>query len=327
MIIDISKKFTDELIIKVRKFVDKLDSSQREKLFFSFSDQERMNWHYTPIKKYGLTLLEMNKNQQVLAFNMIKSLLSEIGQITVDKIIELEKILDEWERIQGEKNNWNRDSGLYYFSIFGKPNNEGNPWGIRLNGHHVLVTINFSTNFISLLPSFFGANPAEIQHGNRKKERTLLNEEDIARKFIKSMNFHQSKKAILHENAPSDIITKNVIHVKKFHIEDGIKFTELFDSQKKLIEPLIKHYFRRFNDIFFSEYMKNISNLDKMRFVWAGSIVPKKPHYYSIYHPDFIIEYDNTQNGANHIHTVIRDIKNDWGENLLSLHHEKFHSN
>ena len=71
--------------------------------------------------------------------------------------------------------------------------------------------------------------------------------------------------------------------------------------------------------------MESIGNLEKMRFVWAGSLNPKKPHYYSLYHPEFIIEYDNTQNGANHIHSVIRDIRNDWGEDLLSLHHKKFH--
>ena len=242
MIIDISKTFSNELISKVLKFVDTLDSAQKEKLFFSYSDQERFNWHYTPIKKYGLALLEMSKNQQVLAFNITKFLLSEMGHITVDKIIELEKILNEWEIIQGEKNNWSRDSGLYYFSIFGKPNNDGNPWGIRLNGHHVLVTINFSSKFISL-------------------------------------NFHQSQKAILHKDAPSDIITQNVIHVKKFHIEDGIKFTDLFESQKSLVEELTKHYFRRFKDVFYSEYMESIGNLEKMRFVWAGSLNPKKPHY------------------------------------------------
>lgn len=325
MIIDISKTFSNELISKVLKFVDTLDSAQKEKLFFSYSDQERFNWHYTPIKKYGLALLEMSKNQQVLAFNITKFLLSEMGHITVDKIIELEKILNEWEIIQGEKNNWSRDSGLYYFSIFGKPNNDGNPWGIRLNGHHVLVTINFSSKFISLLPSFFGANPSEILHGDRKGKRILPNEEDIARNFIKSLNFHQSQKAILHKDAPSDIITQNVIHVKKFHIEDGIKFTDLFESQKSLVEELTKHYFRRFKDVFYSEYMESIGNLEKMRFVWAGSLNPKKPHYYSLYHPEFIIEYDNTQNGANHIHSVIRDIRNDWGEDLLSLHHKKFH--
>ena len=108
MIIDISKNFSNKLISKVIKFVDTLDSTQKEKLFFSFSDQERFNWHYTPIKKYGLALLEMSKNQQVLAFNITKFLLSEMGHITVDKIIELEKILDEWEKIQGEKNNWSR---------------------------------------------------------------------------------------------------------------------------------------------------------------------------------------------------------------------------
>ncbi|MBA30915.1 MAG: hypothetical protein CL748_00060 [Chloroflexi bacterium] len=325
MKIDISKKFTKELCARALNFIDILTSSQKEKLFFSFSDKERFNWHYTPIKKYGLTISEMNEGQQNMAFNIIKLLLSEMGHQTFKEIIELEKILYEWEKLQGEKNHWIRDSGIYYFAIFGDPNNDGTPWGIRVNGHHILITVNFSSKFISFLPSFFGANPAEILHGKRKGEKTLLKEENLARSFIKSMNFHQSTKAILHENAPADIITQNVIHVKKFHIEDGIKYSSLFDSQKLLLKTLISHYFSRFNNLVFNEYIEKLSNLEQTRFAWAGSISPKKPHYYSIYHPEFIIEYDNTQNDSNHIHTVIRDIKNDWGENLLSLHYEKFH--
>ena len=68
---------------------------------------------------------------------------------------------------------------------------------IRLNGHHVLVTINFSSKFISLLPSFFGKS-FEI-HMEIEKGKNSTKEEDIARNLVKSMNFHQSKKAILYE--------------------------------------------------------------------------------------------------------------------------------
>jgi hypothetical protein len=35
----------------------------------------------------------------------------------------------------------------------------------------------------------------------------------------------------------------------------------------------------------------------------------------------FLIEYDNTQNNANHIHCVWRDFNGDWGEDLLAEHY------
>ena len=60
--------------------------------------------------------------------------------------------------------------------------------------------------------------------------------------------------------------------------------------------------------------------LGDVRFAWAGSDAPRQGHYYVIHGPTFVIEYDNTQNGANHIHSVWRDLDNDWGDDALARH-------
>jgi Protein of unknown function (DUF3500) len=41
---------------------------------------------------------------------------------------------------------------------------------------------------------------------------------------------------------------------------------------------------------------------------------------------DLLLEYDNTQNDANHVHTVWRDRRRDWGEDLLAAHYHRAHS-
>ena len=58
---------------------------------------------------------------------------------------------------------------------------------------------------------------------------------------------------------------------------------------------------------------------------WAGPDEPGRGHYYAVRGPRTLIEYDNTQNGANHIHAVWRDPTNDWGEDILASHYQAAH--
>jgi hypothetical protein len=49
------------------------------------------------------------------------------------------------------------------------------------------------------------------------------------------------------------------------------------------------------------------------------------PHYYRVQGPTFLIEYDNTQNDSNHVHSVYRDLKNDFGMDVLREHYKTDH--
>jgi hypothetical protein len=63
---------------------------------------------------------------------------------------------------------------------------------------------------------------------------------------------------------------------------------------------------------------------EKFFFAWAGSIEPGKGDYYRIQSPEFLVEYDNTQNGNNHSHTVWRDFNGDFGADVFALHHRMY---
>jgi hypothetical protein len=63
------------------------------------------------------------------------------------------------------------------------------------------------------------------------------------------------------------------------------------------------------------------TDLGQVTFAWAGSMQQGEAHYYRIQGPSFLVEYDNTQNGANHIHTVWRDFDGDFGRDLLREHY------
>jgi hypothetical protein len=73
--------------------------------------------------------------------------------------------------------------------------------------------------------------------------------------------------------------------------------------------------------------MNNIraEEFNAIRFGWAGSTKAGKPHYYRIQGKSFLVEFDNVQNGANHIHTVWRDFNGDFGRDLIKEHYEHSH--
>ena len=66
------------------------------------------------------------------------------------------------------------------------------------------------------------------------------------------------------------------------------------------------------------------AGLDNIKFAWMGGAVKGEPHYYRIQGPSFLIEYDNTQGNANHVHSVWRDFKGDFGRDLLTEHYQLF---
>ena len=68
------------------------------------------------------------------------------------------------------------------------------------------------------------------------------------------------------------------------------------------------------------------AGLDDLTFAWAGPEEPGHGHYYAVRGPRLLIEYDNTQDEANHIHAVWRDLRGDWGEDLLAAHYRRSHA-
>jgi hypothetical protein len=180
---------------------------------------------------------------------------------------------------------------------------------------------------VAILPLFFGANPAVIRHGERKGERTLVEEQDWARSLLTSMDSAQAKMAIVDPVAPADILTTNVRSADPNVAPKGIGFGDLGDDQRDQLVALVKHYVTRASDDLSANYWREVESagFDDVTFAWAGPAGVGVPHYYAIRHPRFLIEYDNTQNEANHIHSVLRDYAHDFGEDLLAAHYRASH--
>tara|TARA_Y100000782_G_scaffold108955_1_gene133221 strand:- start:712 stop:1515 length:804 start_codon:yes stop_codon:yes gene_type:complete len=261
----------------------------------------------------------MDTVQQEAALNLLKAGFSETGYDKAETIRQLELVLFE---MSGRAF---RDTELYYFTVFGEPSEHGS-WGWRYEGHHISQhwTI-VNGNAMATSPQFFGANPAEVREGPMRGTRALGAEEDLARIFIYSLNSSQRAQAIVSKTAPDDILTTNDREAVSQR-DEGVAFGTLTAEQQQALVRLIEEYANAQPAQVAHDRLEQLyaGGMEQIKFAWMGSIERGQAHYYRIQGPTFLIEYDNTQNDANHIHSVWRDFNGDFGEDLLAAHYRKF---
>jgi hypothetical protein len=319
--------FGQESVLFANRFIAALNDVQKAETMFPFDVEERYNFHFVPMKRRGITFNEMNTQQSTLALDLLKSCLGEDSFKKTKEIMQLEVVLKELENRKPEDNY--RDPGNYHFTIFGNPSSNS-IWGWRFEGHH--ISFNFSFNkkmLVSGTPGFMGSNPAIVLNGPMAGKQVLKDESDKGFSLIQSLNEMQLKKAIIDTVAFKDILTFDKRKALLGEPE-GIKYSELSKIQQSLMLQLIRVYLHRYRHDFAEKMMKDIQKegLDNIWFAWAGYTRPEigKGSYYRVQGPTLVIEYDNTQNNANHVHSVVRDLKNDFGGDLLLEHYKKGHS-
>jgi hypothetical protein len=305
------------------QFLDSLSADQKAKVSFPFEGEERMRWHFIPNEMFprkGLMIKDMNEAQRRLAHDLLRSGLSARGYMKATSIMELEDILKVIEA--GGK--FARNKEEYLFSIFGTPAAKGR-WGWRVEGHHIsmrfAVVDGAMSGNVASSPMFLGTNPAEVQEGEKKGLRVLAEEEDAGRALVMALPADLQRQAIVNPVAPGDILTMNKNDITPLP-EQGVAYGAMASAQQALLVKLIEAYTSNMEADLAAERMAKIkaAGMDKIRFAWLGDTDKGKKHYYAVQGPTFLIEYDNTQNNGNHIHSVWRDFNGDFGRDLLREH-------
>lgn len=312
-------------------FLASLTPDQRKSASFSFDSDERLHWHFIPTEMFprnGLIIGQMNESQRKLAHELLKAGLSQRGYLTASSIMDLETVLGALEAAERASDPQGRGGAAlvrnperYFFSIFGTPSAR-DTWGWRVEGHH--VSLNFSVvggTLVAGSPSFFGSNPAEVREGPKKGLRILGAEEDAARALLKSLDATQRQKAIIDATAPGDVLTMANVNISPLG-PAGIGVDGLKPDQRDLLMKLIDVYAGYMAPDIASDRLARLkkAGMKKIVFAWAGETEPGKKHYYRIQGPSFLVEYDNTQNDGNHIHSVWREFNGDFGRDLLREH-------
>ncbi len=301
------------MAVAAERFLDSLSKDQTAKATYPFDAAERLDWHFIPRPRKGLPIKEMSAEQRALAFGLIQSGTAASGFLKVTTIMSLEAILRELEKGSGPV----RDPELYYLTIFGTPTNRGR-WGWRVEGHH--LSLNFvleDGKIISATPAFFGSNPGEVRQGPRQGLRTLADREDRALRLLQALDENQRKTAMFSPEAPREIrdVSPTTHPQPLTDPAVGVAYADMTGDQRTMLRALFESYAQDMTDEVASAWLGEIrrAGFETIKFTWAGPADRSRPHAYRVQGPTFLIEFNNTQNGANHIHSVWRNMLGDFG--------------
>jgi hypothetical protein len=334
-----AERSSSSMLSAAAKFVASMTPEQRQKASFAFDGDERTHWHFIPtgpppmFPRNGLTIKEMTEAQRKLAHDLLKASLSQRGYLTASSIMDLETVLGALEAAQRAAAPPRaagapppnapivRDPERYFFSVFGTPSAK-DTWGWRVEGHHVSLHFTVVNGaMVATSPTFFGSNPAEVREGPKKGLRILGVEEDTARELLMSLDASQREKAIIDKTAPGDMLTMANVDIKPLS-PSGLMADAMTAAQREQLMKLLDVYIGFMPADVAADRLARVkkAGVEKIGFVWAGPVERGQKHYYRVQGPTFLIEYDNTQNDGNHIHSVWRDFNGDFGRDLLREH-------
>jgi hypothetical protein len=303
------------MIAAANVFRKALTADQLQRMSFDYGGAERLNWHFIPRERKGLPLKDLGEERKKLARAFIQSGLSEAGYDQALNVMSLEEVLRllEWQPGKRDEVRQRRDPENYYLSLFGEPAEKGT-WGWRLEGHH--LSLNFTVKdgvVVASTPEFFGANPATIDAGVGRQIRVLGPEEDIARQILKLATPEQQKVLWVSKTAPDEVPGAG----EPQPVVDkpaGLAYAKMSDDQKQLLRDLLSEYLKNMPAGIEQDRRRAIESagMDDIHFAWWGESEPNHRHAYRVQGATFIIEFNNTQNNANHVHSMWRDVRGDF---------------
>jgi hypothetical protein len=318
-------------------FLTTLAPDQLKQTNYSFDDALRLKWTNLPVglvPRPGIAYGSLSDQSRMAFHRLLSSLLSSQGYLKITSLMKLDDILNtlyqeafdrkeiDEKMLEGMKRlKWAH--GNYYIAIWGKPQNN-EPWGLSFGGHHLALSLTQQGNRTALSPFFIGSDPSEVKSSKYAGWRVLSKEEDYGFLLINTLTDKQKAKAVLSQEVPGDIIT-NPNSNQRIDSYYGIAASELDDTQKIILKLVIEEYTHNFDHVTAHRLSGQIekTGIDKIYFAWIGSLKNNKPHYYILNSPDFLIEYDNVgfQQDGNHIHAILREKGNDFGEDVLKSHY------
>jgi hypothetical protein len=303
-----------------RALVTSLDEGQRGLVRGDLADPDLKQWTYLPGDRPGLKLEQLTAAQHALAVELLRSAHSPDGGDLAVGVIEVERVRRELATGAPP------DGDRYYLKVLGDPDGD-EPWGWRINGHHLAVHVIVTTAGTTLTPHFIGSEPAVVPSGPQAGRRILGPDEDLARDLVTGLDPDQLAQAVSADVAPDDILTRDDPVADPGVLPEGIGRDVLRPAQQRLLDRLVRRYLDRAPASYAERCWRETEDagLDRVRFAWAGPTAPGERHYYCVRTPHFLIEYDNTQDDGNHAHSVWRHLRDDWGGDPLREHYARHH--
>ncbi|MDX1382591.1 MAG: DUF3500 domain-containing protein [Thermoanaerobaculia bacterium] len=312
-------------------FLGSLDADQRRQATFSMDDEERRRWSNLPapaFERKGVSFGEMSEAQRVLAHRLIQTPLSSQGYLKAAGIMRVDEILRGYASAARPDARPMFGQELYWIGIFGDPEG-GGPWGWQLDGHHLALNFTVVGEEVSVTPAFLGADPAEIRRELDAGFYALVKEDLRGRALWDSLDAGQQQVALLEGETPSDVI-EGPGRANRLEKIRGLAARDMTPEQRRLFDLLLDEYLGNVDPELATGLRARIAEAgaDELHFSWSG-VEKDKPYYYRIHGPTVLIEFDNNYppgrrgGPVNHIHTVWREGRRDYGDDLLRRHYEE----
>lgn len=298
---------------KASAFLNSLDEDQRTKATFDYNDPERQNWHFIPKERPGVALWDLEGDSAKAAEMFVATGLSAAGYEKILQVRSLEEVLYLFEKGEEQERRLKRHPHKYSICIFGTPARKGT-WGWRFEGHH--ISLNYTVTdgvIVSSTPEFIGANPGLIDAGPGRSLRVLGMRENLGRQILKACPQDKQNTLWISRKAPGEIRGPGAAQPVVAEAE-GLKYSEMTSEQQGLLKKLLAQYLKAAPVTVVKRRMQAITNsgMDNITFGWWGGSELNEPHHYVVQGKTFVIEYNNTQNKANHVHSFWRNLEGDF---------------
>jgi hypothetical protein len=308
---------TPHAVAAANKFLDALDAKQRAKTLFEFGSPKKPNWSNLPARmapRNGVGLGELTKEQRTMAMDVLAAVLSKGGYQKVVDIMDGDQQLAEGRGAdKGRAAMFGAD--LYFLAIFGKPS-ESLPWMVQFGGHHLGLNVTVIGKHFVLTPTHTGAQPTLFKRDG-KEVRPLGVENDTAFKLVNALDDKQRPQAVIGERPQPELLLGPGRDGRKLPPPEGIKGSALTADQQALLLELIGAWVDIVEPDAARARLDQIKkNIGETYFAWKGPTARGSAVYFRVQGPTVWIEYA-PQGSTDHIHTVVRNPKDDYGVALL----------
>lgn len=325
--------------------LDTCSPEQRSNMVLDFDDPRRVDWDIIPRPdRTGLSLDRFDRHQTVLLWDLIRRTVPLRTFTKILAVPQLEHVLRDYEHefLGPALQSW-RSSESYHLTVFGRPAFE-DTWTMRLLGHHVCLNVTVvAERYVCATPMALGQQPTEYDG----VLTPLADDEGLGFAVLESLDDAQRAAAVVHDVAPADFVTRQVPAVGAYEYPDlydlgmpgyvitdadrvalkfvrahpaGICGAQLGPDQWDVLVDLVSCYLQRLPKEVGAAATRRLLERGPagVHFAWAGAQRRGAPHYFRVQTEDHLIEAVNAVGGGNHLHTVLRDLSNDFGAGLLA---------
>jgi hypothetical protein len=318
-----------------REFIDGLPPSSRARLCHPIDSKVWRAWMNPEfyLNRYGLRLEELDEAHVARALNLLQASLSSAGYAKTRELMAVNAFLGTLVALPKLMNEYS-----YNINVFGDPT-DGGPWGWNFYGHHVCLNCLFIGHQQVLTPVFFGAEPNEVDEGERVGTVLFTDQEALGLNLIQTLPQALLADAVLFHDKRDPAMPPGRRHpADELHLAgafqdnrvipyEGLNVARMDAAQQELLIDLVALFLDYQPEGPKQARLADVRrHLDDTWFCWIGGTTYGEAFYYRIQSPVIIVEFDhhagvflaNTEPKRFHVHTIVRTPNgNDYGVDLI----------